>query len=134
MSEILDEHLFEEKEKQERRNKVYYVLLTLVLCGFIISSLVAWYEVESIIGSGPIMSILGIIFARIAYKIADNISVFLGLTPLVISIIWYSLIEMYDLSPGESEFIIPLSLSIVTVFVIIIGLEIFRKRKPSNRL
>ena len=134
MKGTLDEHLIGKEERNEKREKQHSVLLILLLLGFVISTSISWYEVESIVGSGPIMSILGIIFSIITYKMKSKFSLFLGLMPLGISIFWVIMIELYNLSPGDCEFIIPLFLSLATVFAFIIGFNIFMKKNALNKL
>lgn len=128
MRSTLDEHLLETKEENTKREKWHYVLLIILLVGYVISTVIAWYEVETIVGSGPIMSILGIIFSRIAYTMNYKSSVFLGLIPFAISIFWFIMIDINSLSPSDCQVIVPISLSVATVLAFIIGLKFISNR------
>ncbi|MGB0863319.1 MAG: hypothetical protein ACPGXZ_10395 [Saprospiraceae bacterium] len=124
MSKILDEHLIE-KTESPKRGKYFFSLLLLFVIGFIIATFIAWHEVESIIVSGPLMSIVGIILAVLAKRKRDNPSFFIGLIPLSLSVFWFMAIENLNLSPNDCSFILPLSLSIAFLVVLVLGGKVF---------
>lgn len=128
MSTTLDEHLFEPENENKKIQKWYSILLVILLIGYVISTGFSWYQVETIMVSALIMSIIGIIFSIIAYKMYKRFSVFFGLIPLIISILLISIISFYDFSPGDCKFIVPLFLSVLTGIIIIIGLNILYKK------
>lgn len=126
MKEILDNHLFEEAVS---RSRWFYLFLALLLVGSVISTGLAWYEVESIVGSGPTMSIIGCILSIFAYYDKTKSLIWLGLIPFVISLFWWFAIEIYNLSPSDCKVNIPTSLSIATAFMLLLGTKYFLDKK-----
>lgn len=62
MKGILDEHLMDEEVPEKKAGLLYFIFLFLLIFGSIVSTFIAWEEIETIIGSGPVMSLIGITF------------------------------------------------------------------------
>lgn len=117
MKDILDQHLIENKLPNENKyRKIFYVLASLQLIGSIIAVTLAWIEIESIIGSGPILSVLGIIVFSYASLAKDTHGLILGIIPIVASCISLCAIYFLEFSPNEAR--IPIS-SLLGFFLLI---------------
>lgn len=119
--EILDDD-FIEPSKSSIRLKAYKIFIILILIGFPIATLLSWWEVESIVGSGPTLSTLGIVGIVLSSTFKNKTSVILASIPVVVSLIWLSLISLLGLSPGDVKFTVPISLTTITAIYLIWGL------------
>ena len=131
MKEILDDHLIDQKIK--RKGFGFYFTLVLLIIGSILSSLLSWEDVETIMGTGPVMSFIGIVHFVYARKAKARVNISLGLLPLLISIIWFILINLFSLSPNDVSFTVPASLTGATFLITLIGIVVLQKRKKETR-
>lgn len=124
MRDILDSGFAHETYKN-KKSQAYIVILFLLVIGSIGSTLFAWVEIESIIGSGPIMSIIGIIFLIQNILIKERLGIIIGAIAPAISLVWFMSILLYSLGPGDCEVIIPASLTVASTVVAIGGSQLF---------
>ncbi|MEL7248991.1 MAG: hypothetical protein AAFO03_11250, partial [Bacteroidota bacterium] len=99
----------------------FYVSTVFLILGLIVATILSWWSVETIMGTGPVVSIIGIIHLLISRKSNERINMFLGAFPLVLSVAWFIIINAYNLSPGDCRFIVPASGAIATLLVSILG-------------
>ena len=125
MEEILDDQFLEEKLKRQQKSKWFYFLLSLLSVGSIISTFIAWYDVESIVGSGPLMSFIGLVFFFYLLKTNPKPMILIGLIPLAFSIFWIIMINAFSLSPNDCKTIVPLSLIFGSALILFIGILAF---------
>ena len=133
MKEILDEHLVEQDSKNAKINRWFNLGFVLLILGSIAATVIAWFEIESIIFSGPIMSLVGILFSLLAKKQKDQLSIALGLVPLVTSILWVLAINLFSLKPNDCRFIVPVSLSVVLAVILLLSLLILLRKKREGK-
>ncbi len=129
MNEILDEYALNKEPKKIDWRYWYYLFLGLLLVGSMVSTLLAWYDVETIVGSGPIMSIIGVVYVRLGVKVNESRAKFIGWLPLIISIFWFATIYSFSMRPNDCKFNVPFSLSFATVWILLNGMVILAKRK-----
>lgn len=127
MEEILDDQFLEEKPNQHKKGKWFYFFLGIFSMGAILSSAIAWYNVESVIGSAPTMSVIGVILSLIALKNKSKRIALLGLLPFAISVFWFFMVELFSLSPSDCRINIPTSLSLASSLALYLGIPFFRK-------
>jgi membrane-bound acyltransferase YfiQ involved in biofilm formation len=124
--DVLDEN-FIEKQKSPARVKTYKVFLILLIIGFPISTLIAWWEVESIVGSGPTMTVLGIVALFLCYKFKNKLSIILSIAPIGVSVIWLLAISFLHISPAEARTPVPVSLTLISIVYLILGIYNFKQ-------
>ena len=125
--ELLDDNLFEEKRKPNGR--VMRIFLVLQMLGSILAILIAWYEIESIVGSGPTMSIIGLCTLLASRSIKNKRGAWIGISPLLISIFWYIIIENFNWSPGDAYWPVNTFLTIATIITIRLGINAYLNSK-----
>jgi len=121
MRNLLDEDLaFNSKRTiEEQYGKIYYTLLCFLAIGAIIATLVSCIEIESIIISGFLLSVIGIFLLLYGRKAKMGLNYLIGWIPIVMSLVWLMLISVLGLSPGDCEIVVPFSLA-MALFVILI--------------
>ncbi|MEL6969584.1 MAG: hypothetical protein AAFZ63_09860 [Bacteroidota bacterium] len=134
MKQILDDDFLEELTNSRRKSKWFYVSTVFLILGVIVATILSWWEVETIIGSGPVVSIIGIIHLLISRKSKEWINMILGALPLVLSVGWVIVINAFHLSPRDCRFIVPASGAIATLLVSILGFAtlLVRWREPKQ--
>ncbi|MEL6835831.1 MAG: hypothetical protein AAFP77_22720 [Bacteroidota bacterium] len=134
MKQILDDDFLEELTNSKRKSKWFYVSTVFLILGFVLATILSWWEVETIMGSGPVVSIIGIIHLLISRKSKERINMFLGALPLVLSVAWFIIINAFNLSPRDCQYIVPASGAIATLLVSILGFVALsvRWREPKQ--
>ena len=122
MKQILDDDFVEELTNTGRKSRWFYVSTVLLIIGSIVATILSWLEVESIIGSGPILSVIGIIHLVISRKSKERVNMFIGALPLLLSVFWVIVINALRLSPSDCQVIVPASVTLATLMIGVLGL------------
>lgn len=111
------------KPVNRKRTVAFCVLLGLALLTCVIGSMVAWLEIESIIGTGPLASALGIAAFIVGYRfaLADKLISFL---PVALTIVCVALINIFGWGPSAARE--PVSAIASGTTLIFAGLAIWR--------
>ncbi|MDD2745276.1 MAG: DUF4339 domain-containing protein [Candidatus Gracilibacteria bacterium] len=83
------------------QTKIYRISLQLLALTCLVSSIIAWFEIESIVVSAPIV----VIISLFAYYFSDSESKnqrVISLIPIFISLLCFLMILVFDLDPGET--------------------------------
>ena len=128
MEDILDQHLIQKKAPNNKHNRTFYIFAILQIIGSIIAVALAWNDVESIIGSGPTLTFLGIIVFLFARLAQNKFGMVLGFIPLFASFISFCLIFSFSLSPSDAQIPISSLLSFFLFISLLIGIVSFIKR------
>ncbi|MCH2044432.1 MAG: hypothetical protein MK212_09985 [Saprospiraceae bacterium] len=128
MKDILDSGFAHDIHKN-KRSLWHIIVLFLLIIGSIVSTLIAWVEIESIIGSGPIMSIIGIVFLIQNILNKEGLGMIIGAMVPAISLAWFIIIYLYSLGPSDCELIVPASLTVASTFVVVGGSRLY---SPKN--
>lgn len=115
MEDILDEDFLIEKSELSENRSLTKLFTYICAISFLISTILSWYKIESIILTGPILNILGLVLFYFSNKSKNKTGMLLGLIPIIIVIIWFSTIYVLSLSPKDCKLILPLSLSIILI-------------------
>ena len=132
MNEIIDEEFLEREPEKNSFPKVFSITRILLLFGFIIAGVVSLNEIESILISGPILSLIGIVLIFLSYKRKNKLGIILGLIPIVVSASWLVIIVVNNLSPSDCETIVPTSIALIVFIVLILDRVISSKAKNNN--
>ncbi len=125
MNETLDDHLLENTSPKRKPSQWFYFFLVVLLLGSLLSTILAWRDVENIIYYGPVMSVIGVIFSFLARGIKNQRAFLLGIVPLLVSTLLLLIIYFQDYSPSDCQFWVPVFLSTVVVGMLISGITIF---------
>ncbi len=87
-----------------------WVLIVYTL-GILIAAIAAMVEIESIVGSGPIMSLVGIWIAFLSYRRDRPIGLFYGLAVPTVSVFCFIVINGMDWGPSDAH--VPVSAFLV---------------------
>lgn len=127
MSNILDDNSLLEASKPP--SKWATVFLVVLILGALIASMISWFDVESIVGSGPTVSVLGWVFFFLALGEAQPSSSMLGLTPTLVSLFWFLVIASLGLSPSDCEIMVPASLTVISLLMVRSGVNWYAGRE-----
>lgn len=86
-------------------------LLILYTLGILIAAIAAMVDIESIMGSGPIMSLVGIWIAFLSYRRDHPIGLFYGLAVPTVSVFCFIVINGLDWGPSDAH--VPVSAFLV---------------------
>lgn len=128
MKEILDDDFLDEMTDSSRKSRGFYISLLLLVVGSITATVLSLVEIESIIGSGPIVSVLGIIHIITSRKSKERVNMFIGALPVILTIMWMILINAFRLSPNDCKVIVPVTLALAAFMVTVVGLVVFLAR------
>jgi len=101
---------------------------SLLLLGAVITTCICWYEVQSIVASGPVLTLIGIIMAIIAKRHKNKLGVWIGLSALFISILCSVIIMAFGLNPSDAQ--LPIS-AIVTIYTLALIYVVFARLKTT---
>lgn len=134
MNEILDDPLeYKLHAQKEKAKNIYLFSLIILLIIFIISVLIAWINIESIIFSGPINSILGFIIIYLSIKAERKSGIWLGTYPSLVSVLSFFIIYYNSYSPREAQIPIGILISFAGgCFTLISILEMMNLKKQRN--
>lgn len=132
MSNILDEGLASDSSPLDRQKRVFYIFLLLLVIGSCIATFVACIEVESIVVSGPVLSIVGLILFILGKRAGFKNDHYIGWIPAIISLTWLIIINGFSLSPNDCKLIVPISL-LGTLVVIVLWSCAIAVRKVEHR-
>ncbi len=104
-------------------------IASLLLLCTVTATCICWYEVQSIVGSGPALILIGIIMVIIAKRHKNNLGVWIGLSPLFISILCSVIIMAFNLNPPDAQ--MPISV-IITIYALALIYVVFAKLKTSS--
>jgi hypothetical protein len=103
MEELLDD-IFSEKEQLSRKRNQILTRVMLAQLGFaLLSIILALYEMVTIICTGPIGSVIGIIVFLLAYRLGLPMKIKIGLSAPIFSSICFCLIYFLEWSKEESS-------------------------------
>ncbi|MEZ6061558.1 MAG: hypothetical protein R3C19_14525 [Planctomycetaceae bacterium] len=111
--------------KQFYARKVFLILVGVMLLTIVGGTIAAHIDIESIIVSGAIVSLLGISIAVLAMRVRRWTGVMFGLSGPAITLFCFLLINIQEWSPGDAQ--VPVS-RIVTVYAavaIVLGIAAF---------
>jgi hypothetical protein len=129
MEDILDQHLIEkDSPNKNKHHRTFSILVILQIIGSIVGVAFAWSEVESIIGSGPSLSVFGIIVFLFARLAQNKFGMVLGFIPLLASFISFCIIFFFSLSPNQAQFPISALLSFFLFISFLLGIFSLMKR------
>ena len=103
-------------------------MASLLLLSAVIATCICWYNVESIVISGLVISIIGIIMAIIARRHKNKLGVKVGLSALFISIFCGAIILIFSLNPRDAQ--MPIS-AIVTIYTLALIYVVFAKLRTT---
>ena len=86
-------------------------LLIVYTLGILIAAIAAMVEIESIVGSGPIMSLVGIWIAFLSYRRDRPIGLFYGLAVPTVSVFCFIVINLMEWGPSDAH--VPVSAFLV---------------------
>lgn len=121
MTNLLDDNFIPQSAFNDRKWTVTFLILLII--GAIIATVVAWMDVETIVASGPTLSVLGWLLLWFARKSPQPISRLLCWTPFLISLFWLSMIVSLDLEPRNCAIIVPASLTVVCLLMLLSGIN-----------
>lgn len=113
-----------------KKAKLFLQLIAVLNLTCIVSTVLSWVELESIIVTGPISAVLSLITYYFS-RYHKNIDRFTALFPLIISTIGFLMILVGSLGPRQAEVPIGTLLTISTVVMFLLSLD--KLRKLTNR-
>lgn len=134
MQEILDELPVEENEISIKHKRIVIGGL-LVLGGFgALATVLAIDDIETIIGTGPIGSLIGLVVYIVARKLHFPEQQKIGLSAPIFSAVCFLIIFCLDWSPGEAQTPISILIALYTFMLgVAILVEIVRIRRRFVR-
>lgn len=107
-----------------KREKPYLLLIAsiFVVAGFIISDLVAFWNVRTIIYSGPIMELAGVFALVVSLVIKNKLGIILGVVSTLIVLIIFLAIFLLDISPGEAQGLVPFFAAVCWIPILVLGI------------
>jgi hypothetical protein len=113
------------------------LLILLYLVGIWIAVVASIIAIESIVMSGPLLSVLGLTIAVTAFATGQRESIWLGVAVPSISVCCFALIFGLAWSPGDAERVIPALLFLFGTVVLPAGLHALRagridRTKPAT--
>jgi ClpX C4-type zinc finger len=103
-------------QRRSLRQKSAIVLLTAQLLVACIAWLAAWYELESIVGTGPLLTIIGLALAIVVRPLGSWTPVLVGLSAPVVCATGAFAIAIFRLGPGEAQYPI---LFLLTIYLLV---------------
>ncbi|MCA9058341.1 MAG: hypothetical protein KDA85_07575 [Planctomycetaceae bacterium] len=85
----------------------FRIACVLQVATVLIGTIVAWFEIESIIVTGPLLTVLGITVLTMAIRIQSMLGALVGGSGPTISLLVFLVILVFDLGPREAQ--IPVS-------------------------
>ena len=123
MQELLDDIFSEEQQLSLKRNRGL-IRVMLAQLGFALLSIVlAIYDMVTIVGTGPIGSVIGLIVFGLAYRLGLPVKIKIGLSAPIFSSICFCLIYFLEWSKEEASTPIVALMLLYTIglSVVIIG-------------
>ena len=129
MQELLDDQLAEITTLDERTRKLvkgFRLLIVIQAIAAIVSTILAWHEIETIMGTGPVGSLTGLLVFVIAFKLKDNKfygnlyfpGVLTGLSAPVLSLSCFLVIFFLEWNQTQAYVPITSTLFIYTIFLL----------------
>jgi hypothetical protein len=132
MQELLDDILLDEEPLNIKRNLILTKAILVQLGFALLAIILAIYDITTIMGTGPIGSVIGIAVFSFAYKLGFSKRMKIGLSAPIFSAICFSIIYFFDLSKDEAYLpIVALMVSYAMVLSFFVIIEIKRPRKRS---
>ncbi len=125
MTDILDNHLFENKPKPSKR--IFRCLLVLQIVVSVLSLFFSLNDVESIVVSGPLTSLLGLLTLVAAWYIKSRSGILIGVSPILISVFWFIIIVQFNWSPNTAFFPVNSSLVLAVVLTVAFGIKAYAR-------
>jgi len=133
--DILDDELIYDEElepKDKKAQKWLNIFLFLQLLAAIIATSLAWFDIETILGTGPGGSVVGVIVFVMAFRLKDKPSLYIGLSAPVFALGCTLLIMILNWGPGDARIPIPIILTIYTLLLLLV-LRV-KQSLASNRI
>ena len=123
--ELLDDELIYDDEldlehKDKKAQKWLNIFLFLQLLAAIIATGLAWFDIETILGTGPGGSAVGIVVFVMARRLKDKLGIYIGLSAPILTLGCTLLIMIFNWGPGDAQMPIALILSFYTLFLLIV--------------
>lgn len=120
MQELLDD--FSQKKPElgasQNRFSIIFLFVQLIFVGIAVG--LAFYEIETIVFSGPIGSIIGLVVFGVTYKSRLTMRKTIGLSAPIFSLICFSLIYFWEWSPSEAQEPIGILMLLYTIVIFIL--------------
>ena len=98
------------------------VLIVLLILGVVASGIAAVVDIESIVFSGPLCSLVGIVIAALCYRKNIHAGFLFGLSVLTFAVLCFTTILGLQWSPGEAQ--VPIGSAIVVFVLLTIPMSI----------
>lgn len=109
-----------------KKTELFTQLIAVLNLTCVVSAILSWVELESIVVTGPLAAVLSLITYYFS-KYHKNIDRFTALFPLIISAIGFLMIIVGDLSPRKAEVPIGTLLTIGAVVMFLLSLDTLSK-------
>jgi peptidoglycan/LPS O-acetylase OafA/YrhL len=132
MKELLDDIITEEQYLKMKRNRISIGFILVQLMFAVLATTLAFYDIQTIIGTGPIGSIIGLIV--FAYANEPNIPSRkkIGLSAPIFSLFCFSLVFFLDWSKTSAQFPVSTLMTFYTAILAVFVLLEITKFKEIN--
>jgi hypothetical protein len=116
MKEILDDHIFKDNSKNKKH---YLISLFFILELFVAltATLLAWYDIESIMITGPVGSLTGLVLFILSAKSGYKTGIAAGLSAPVFSIVCFAFIFINEWGTTQAYFPVSIVITLYTFFL-----------------
>lgn len=129
------EMLFELAQEVVPKGQYFWVrlLLILQLMTALIGNVAAFVDVETIVASGPILSILGILVTIASLRRRFHLGLWIGMSGPAISLIIFLVIFLQHWNPSEAQKPIPILAALYVAVVCLLGLAALQRIAELQR-
>ena len=109
------------------------VLIVLQMIGLVVAASIAGMEIESIVGSGPMVALVGFAIAAWAYRTNRPLGLAFGLGAPTLAVLCFCLIFGYELSPNQAAQPIGLLIVFAGLALVALGTLTIREIRIAER-
>lgn len=132
MQELLDDIISEDDHLYIKRNRIFIGAVWVQLGFAILAVALGIDDIETIMGTGPIGSVIGLIVFGIAYKFEFSERKKIGLSAPLFSTICFSLVYFLNWSPGDAHIPIATLMVLYALWLFFIALKEIKKHRTKK--